>query len=110
MKIKKFSFKKILSLLKREGSVEKKSLYSSHRDWTVIVITFFVLLVITISGHYALYVFVEKGAVFNRSAEQEEFRAALKRDVIDEAVTEFEGKSLNINSFNEIRSVLRDPS
>ena len=110
MKVKTFLVKKILSLLKRHRSLEKKNLYSSRRDWTIITVFFFVLIVTTISVHYVAYVLVERGVLFNESAEQEEFKAALKRDVIDDVLTKFESRQINTESFNKTQPVLIDPS
>ena len=102
--------KDILHIFKRKGSVEKKNLYSPRKDWTIIVVVFFVAMVLTIAGDYALYLLVDKGVVFNKSAEQEAFKAVLKRDILEEVVAEFENRKLNTESFSDIREVLTDPS
>lgn len=109
-KIKDIKIKDILALFKRKGSMEKKNLYSPRKDWTVIIVVFFVAVVLTIAGNYTLYLLVDSGVVFNKSAEQEAFRAVLKRDVIEEVVAEFENRKLNTDSFSDIREVITDPS
>jgi len=109
-KIKDIKIKDILALFKRKGSMEKKNLYSPRKDWTIIVIIFFIVMALTIAGNYTLYLLVDGGVVFNKSAEQEAFKAVLKRDVIEEVVAEFENRKLNTDSFSEIRQDLADPS
>lgn len=109
-KIKDIKIKNILSLFKRRGSIEKKNLYSPRKDWTIIVVIFFIAMALTIAGNYTLYLLVDGGVVFNKSAEQEVLKAVLKRDVIEEVVSEFENRRLNTDSFGEIRQELTDPS
>ena len=69
-----------------------------------------VLLVVSIAGHYALYTLVEKGDMFNKTAEEEVFKAALKRETINKVVEEFSDKEVNTTSFNQNRGVVTDPS
>ncbi len=110
MDLKKLSIKKILRSLKGHHSVEKKALYSPHRDWIITLSIFFVLLICTIVGHFLLYAFVEKGVLFNETAEEEIFRATLRKDAIEEVVSLYEQKNSTIENFNEVRGALVDPS
>lgn len=110
MNIKNISFKKIISHIKGDSAISKKGLYRPHKDWVTIIVIFFVLLVLSVGIHYALYFFAEQGAVFNKTAEQEMFNATLRKDTIEGVVKLFDNKVINIESFNNNRATLVDPS
>lgn len=107
MNFKNFKFKEILSKFSRSDSVHKRGLYTPHRDWMIIVIIFFILLILSIGAHSGIYFLAEKGDIFYQTAEEETFNASLRRDLIDETVREYESKELNSGN-NDV--ILRDPS
>lgn len=110
MKLNISSFKKIFSKVKGNEPIKKKALYRPHRDWIVIIVLFGSLVVLSVALHYGLYILADREAIFNKTAEQEVFNAALRREALNEAVQVFDARSANTAAFDQNRAFLIDPS
>ncbi|MCI5108806.1 MAG: hypothetical protein MRY49_03090 [Candidatus Pacebacteria bacterium] len=102
--------KSIKGILKKGGhSFSKKDLYNPKRDWKVIILSFCVLLVLTIVVHTTTYLLAEKGVIFNKDVEKEVFDTTLRRGSLDRTIDEYESRRANLDSLNT-GVVLQDPA
>lgn len=97
-------------ILHRSRSVHKKGLYRPHRDWRLIIVIFLVGIFSLIGINYALYYGAEQGYIFTQTAEEEEFRAVLRRDALDGVIESYESRTRTNAIPRSERRVLSDPA
>lgn len=96
-------------LPKHTGVIKKKPLYNPHRDWKIMIGIFLATLLLLIGTHYLVYKLAENGVLFVKTAEEEKFRAVLRRAQVEETIEVFEARIKQNTLPREQREVLQDP-
>lgn len=105
----KFDWKKIKRIFSRRGGIDPaKHEQCARRDWQIVVVSFFVLLVLVLGGHYAFYLFARgtgpAGALAGTVPEK------LDKKALDRAVAGFAEREEKFKEISTQASRLVDPS
>ena len=106
----KLSFFKKFTARKKRLHIKKRLLYTPIRDWKIMIGLFLTSVFVLMGAHYLLYTLVDQSVLFSQTAEEEKFRAVLKKNQIEETIQVFEDRIRQIDITKEQWEVLEDPA
>lgn len=112
-----FGIKKIKSLFKNDEnhksirfSKKKQSLTNIKRDWSVILLVFSLLVIISLVFSIYLFSQISKGEIFIVHLEKTDGIEAIDKELLQKTLSFFEDKENRFNELRENKPIFVDPS